>query len=68
MEKPYGPRLIIYLLLGLMFLHGLWTILIIKTIYKTLKTGQAADIRSDDDETEYKQLKIKQKKTRKKFM
>lgn len=68
-QKPYGPRLMIYLLLMLMFLHCFWTCLIIKTILRTLKTGHAADIRSDDDEdndnfyeNKYNKLKLKKKK------
>ncbi|CAD5218769.1 unnamed protein product [Bursaphelenchus okinawaensis] len=50
--KPYAPRVILMLLIGLMLLHIFWTVLIFRIVVKALKEGEASDIRSDSEESD----------------
>ncbi|KAI1705709.1 TLC domain-containing protein [Ditylenchus destructor] len=52
LQKPFGPRVMIYLLFALLGLHLFWTVLIIKIVCRTLSSGKAEDVREDDEEEE----------------
>ncbi|KAI1696402.1 TLC domain-containing protein [Ditylenchus destructor] len=49
LQKPFGPRVMIYLLFALLGLHFFWTVLIVKVVCRTMSSGQVEDVRSDDE-------------------
>uniref|UniRef100_A0A0N5AQ71 TLC domain-containing protein n=1 Tax=Syphacia muris TaxID=451379 RepID=A0A0N5AQ71_9BILA len=49
-QIPYAPRTIIIMLICLLALHLFWTRLIIKIAWKAMKSGEAEDVRSDDED------------------
>ncbi|KAI6175895.1 TRAM LAG1 CLN8-like proteiny domain containing protein [Aphelenchoides bicaudatus] len=61
-QVPYAPRILLVLLLCLMGLHIFWTILIFKIVARTLRSGEAADVRSDSEETDGEVQTTEQKK------
>ncbi|KAI6187134.1 TRAM LAG1 CLN8-like proteiny domain containing protein [Aphelenchoides besseyi] len=64
-QKPYAPRVLLFLLLCLMVLHIFWTYLIFKIVIRALRSGEAADVRSDSEESEDIDGETKQKILRK---
>ncbi|CAD5226312.1 unnamed protein product [Bursaphelenchus xylophilus] len=64
-QKPYAPRIILILLIGLMLLHIFWTVLILKIVFKALQEGEASDIRSDSEETDSEDDRNANKKVKK---
>ncbi|CDO41071.1 TLC domain-containing protein [Caenorhabditis elegans] len=49
LSPPYAPRLIVFALILLFFLHIFWTFIILRIAYRTSTGGQAKDVRSDSD-------------------
>ncbi|KAI1698125.1 TLC domain-containing protein [Ditylenchus destructor] len=48
-EAPTFIQVMIYLLFALLGLHFFWTVLIVKVVCRTMSSGQAEDVRSDDE-------------------
>ncbi|KAI6218707.1 TRAM LAG1 CLN8-like proteiny domain containing protein [Aphelenchoides fujianensis] len=51
-QLPYAPRVLLILLCCLMVLHVFWTFLLVKIVARALRSGAAADVRSDSEESE----------------
>lgn len=51
-QLPYAPRVLLLLLTALMLLHIFWTWLIVRVVLKTLREGEASDVRSDSEQTD----------------
>ncbi|CAP33831.2 Protein CBR-HYL-1 [Caenorhabditis briggsae] len=49
LSPPYAPRLIVFALIALFFLHIFWTFIILRIVIRTTTGGQAKDVRSDSD-------------------
>jgi hypothetical protein len=49
-QVPYAPRIILGMLVCLIGLHIFWTVLIVKILLRSLRSGEASDVRSDSEE------------------
>ncbi|CAB3405926.1 unnamed protein product [Caenorhabditis bovis] len=60
---PYAPRLIVFALICLLFLHIFWTFIILRILIRTTSGGQAKDVRSDSD-SDYDEEEIRRREER----
>jgi hypothetical protein len=61
-QKPYAPRILLLLLTCLLALHLFWTVLIFRIVLRTLRSGEAADVRSSSEETDDEGVKDETKR------
>ncbi|CAB3405927.1 unnamed protein product [Caenorhabditis bovis] len=63
LQVPYAPRLIVFALICLLFLHIFWTFIILRILIRTTSGGQAKDVRSDSD-SDYDEEEIRRREER----